>query len=217
MVKYVENKVWNNNILDLVPKFYSDLVQESVIVFVLTEGLVTNVTTLNEFLGQGKIVALQAGHYWKITCNVNKWKNRKDDSEYYKPTLVVPFISDAVSNSLRKCLRESNINANICFKVEKLYDLTRPQTFKDTVNGDTNNKGVVYLLTCTKCENDNLTRNYIGETRRKLSIRLNEHFALFKNRLKLTEVGKHSVDTHGAINRKEWRVEILAKNVFQDF
>src|ERR1700721_761253 len=72
-----------------------------------------------------------------------------------------------------------------------------------------NRKGVVYQLTCLKCEEAGSKTTYIGETGRVLKERINEHFTRYKNRSKLSEVGAHCINVHNFIRKEGWKLEIL--------
>ena len=51
--------------------------------------------------------------------------------------------------------------------------------------------------------------DYIGESGRKLNIRINEHFTRYKNRTRLSEVGSHGLNKHDKIDRNDWEVKVI--------
>ena len=68
-------------------------------------------------------------------------------------------------------------------------------------------RGVIYKISCNIC---NDTRNvYIGETKRKLVARLNEHFCLYSDDMKRLEVLKHGLEKHETASRDIWNFEIV--------
>ena len=71
-------------------------------------------------------------------------------------------------------------------------------------------------MTCKLCEINQRDISYVGETGRKVKERVQEHLTKYSNRLRLSEVGKHSIECHDRIDRNDWTIEIL-KNVKDDF
>ena len=71
-------------------------------------------------------------------------------------------------------------------------------------------KNCVYKIQCLICCNNTC---YLGETGRKLSKRLNEHFTNFANQSYLTEVSRHDKMQHQQISRDHWRVTVVSSNL----
>jgi hypothetical protein len=76
--------------------------------------------------------------------------------------------------------------------------------------------GVVYKLTCQKCQSQNKVATYIGETSRKLSIRIKEHLQLIKDDAdfkkkegRITMVQEHAFKEHGRLCENDIKIEIL--------
>ena len=71
-------------------------------------------------------------------------------------------------------------------------------------------EGVVYHFECNLCKKKNNVASYVGETTRKLRVRINEHFTLYKDRLRLSEISKHVINEHdGELNRKNWNLRVI--------
>ena len=59
-------------------------------------------------------------------------------------------------------------------------------------------KGVVYALECKLCQDSNTV--YIGETKRKLSVRIAEHLCQYQNMDRRSPVCKHALEVHNRID-----------------
>ena len=97
------------------------------------------------------------------------------------------------------------------FQVRHLISSTN-RTFFATPKGkektvELEPEGVVYCLECLACQTSRIS--YIGETGRKLSHRLNEHFTAFSDTRYQTEVAKHDLTEHGKLGREHWKCTIL--------
>ena len=86
-------------------------------------------------------------------------------------------------------------------------------------------RSVVHEATCNLCWHKSSTDSfhktsyaqksytqpfkYIGETGRCLKERLYEHFTLFTDTTKRSEIANHSISTHGVLERSNWSFRIL--------
>ena len=137
-----------------------------------------------------------------------------------KIPFLVPFISDEVSASLRKCLRRAGLedrvtvsdippkNLKLQLIRNRLYDrlcmTTNCVVCPAGREGDCCATGVVYLILCRGCGQE-----YVGETARPLYVRVKEHLD-GKAKLRLsTALGAHRIQAHSGADF-EIEVKILA-------
>ncbi|XGW17788.1 hypothetical protein V3C99_002406, partial [Haemonchus contortus] len=138
-----------------------------------------------------------------------------------KTPFVLPFISDEVSASIRKCLKRSGLENLVAivnvppFNLKKrlirnrIYD--RLCTTSNCVvcpagrEGDCNMTGVVYRITCRVCGDE-----YIGETARPLHVRVKEHMYGMRRLKKSTALGSHRIQKHNG-DDFEVTVEVVAQ------
>ena len=75
--------------------------------------------------------------------------------------------------------------------------------------------GVVYRLTCATCQKEGKNVTYIGETKRPIRLRFNEHVLCARNKTPDTPIGDHFIDAHQhyVLQKKEipLTVEILQR------
>ncbi|EYC04086.1 hypothetical protein Y032_0090g2409 [Ancylostoma ceylanicum] len=130
-----------------------------------------------------------------------------------KIPLCLPFISDRISTAIRRCLVRAQLdddvilvnipNENIKRQLvrNRLYD--RTCISENCVVcpygkvGDCAKTGVIYEIECLACH-----AQYIGETGRPLSVRVNEHIASKKRESLITPLGKHRKEDHGGFDFK---------------
>lgn len=121
--------------------------------------------------------------------------------------LCLPFISDNVSNAIKRCIMQAQLEdvavlvnipkGNIKRQLvrNRLYD--RACISRNCVVcpyrkiGDCAKSGVVFQIECLSCH-----AMYIGETGRPLSVRVNEHMASKRRRSLISPLGKHREDEH---------------------
>ena len=124
-----------------------------------------------------------------------------------KVVFCMPFISDEVSRSIRDCLRRANLD-NYVTLVESPPDNLRKRLVRNRMYdrvctttqcvicpsgkpGDCMIVGSIYCIECTGCG-----EQYIGETGRKLYIRLKEHIRGRDKSLQGTALGNHRIMSH---------------------
>ena len=130
-----------------------------------------------------------------------------DNQERSRVPLCLPFISDRVSNAIKRCIIQAQLEevavlvnipkGNIKRQLvrNRLYD--RACISRNCVVcpygkvGDCAKSGVVYQIKCLSCH-----AIYIGETGRPLSVRVNEHLASKRRRSAISPLGKHRQDEH---------------------
>jgi hypothetical protein len=124
---------------------------------------------------------------------------------------VLPYIDAATNNEIKKICEKYKLEGNICFKSIKLYNLTDTQTKRCKIDNILNMKAVVYKMKCNACNGKEVS--YIGETGRLLKTKVSEHFTLYKNRSRLSEVGAHCIDVHGQIDRNNWSIFVIHQEI----
>ena len=112
-------------------------------------------------------------------------------------------------DKVKRIVRRSFIDSNVCFKSTKFYDLTESQSKRATEPKNIESKGVIDQLDCRDCEKFGKKEFYIGETGRFLKARLSEHFSKLRDRRRLTEVGKHDINEHGGFDKSRWKISVL--------
>ncbi|VDP31435.1 unnamed protein product [Heligmosomoides polygyrus] len=132
---------------------------------------------------------------------------RRTEQERTKIPFLVPFITDALSAQVRECIRKADLEglvrlvnippANLRTQLvrNRLYDrasdtpscMVRPFGKE----GDCTASGVVYLITCTECNED------IGETGRPLWVRVKKHMDELRRCQICTPLGEHRQRSHG--------------------
>jgi hypothetical protein len=185
------------------------------------DNLKSETEAFGEGYGKGRVIALKDGHYWRLKCKVRTvdWckNNRKKKETYMNATARLVSIDSATDNKIKEAFRKENIGCNISFKSKKMYDLTTSQTKRMKIDEESDEKGIVYKATCNKCKEKGTQIDYIGETSRTMKVRKDEHCRLSKNRTKLTEIGKHSINEHGDLKKDDWDFKIIdrEKNIMK--
>ena len=137
-----------------------------------------------------------------------------------KLPLQLPFISDRVTAAIQQCIQRADL-ANDIILINIPRDNIKHQLVRNRMydracltencitcpfgkEGDCMQRGVVYQLQCSLCN-----ENYIGETGRVLGVRIKEHLAGKRRQSVLTPLGKHRVEDHAG-NDFEVRCTVLA-------
>ncbi|EYB86196.1 hypothetical protein Y032_0283g1309 [Ancylostoma ceylanicum] len=119
-----------------------------------------------------------------------------DGSE--KIPFCLPFISDEVSNAVRRSLRQAGLQVDV-----RVVDIPPPNLKRHLVrnraydrpgcvicphdkDGDCMISGTIYLITCQACGDE-----YIGETGRPLCVRIKEHLDGLSKSKTATPLGTH--------------------------
>ncbi|VDP02493.1 unnamed protein product [Heligmosomoides polygyrus] len=125
-----------------------------------------------------------------------------------KIPFLVPFVSDEVSTSIRKCPRRSGLenlvavinlppdNLKTRLVCNRLYDricgTPNCVVCPGEKEGDCTVTGVVYLISCQACGEE-----YIGETGRPLHVSIKEHLDGKEKLRASTALGYHRINSHG--------------------
>ena len=169
---------------------------------------IVNYEMYNEGKGEGVIVALKSEHYWRIK---GVKKERRSEKQYEKPTIVIDYISESANKKIKEEFKKRDLDCNISFKATRLYDICESQSRKEKEDSEGQMEGVVYKMVCKKCEEKGEKKVYIGETGRKLDVRMREHGYRNKDELKRTETYRHSEEEHGEMKIKDWGIEVVKR------
>ena len=140
-----------------------------------------------------------------------KRKKRKNQSNINTLPLVLPFISDHISNKIRNYIASNKLPIKVIFtpgtKLEKLFCKSRPLDTKMCDLGNQNKcaicpnlvgskcatKDAIYLVVCDLC-----AKSYLGETERSLHARFMEHRRAANNPPSDPEnaIGQHYLTDH---------------------
>ena len=148
--------------------------------------------------------SLKINGYPEKFCNLrNRQSNHENEGNVQMRYISTPYIS-GTSERVNKILKKydiilSNKPSNTLYK--KFNNLKDPLP----INAKTN---VVYQLNC-----DNCNKVYIGETRKKVKERVNQHNAAVRNKYDLSLVYKHCNDNNHSINFNDPKVLIQNNNV----
>ena len=117
-------------------------------------------------------------------------------------------------------IRNSGLKVRASFRNTRLKEalatppfLAKPNFRRIDPRATLNLRSAVYMLTCSLCSNSSNSNNgfnYIGETGRTVKERLAEHFTLYSNPDKRSEVANHAINVHGSLCRDVWKLKVLA-------
>ena len=128
-------------------------------------------------------------------------------------------------------VKKSGLNVRIAWKNDQQLknkpvrsSLSKPKcpggqrchTCRSGFSGDCTQKNVVYELTCNICKRSGQDRTYIGETKRPVRLRFNEHIRDVFNESEDTPMGDHFRESHpgtdGGANPLGIRILYLSKD-----
>ena len=141
--------------------------------------------------------------------------NRKTPKMGDDGYLTLPYIDEKLLHKVKYVVKKSGLNVRIAWRNEnKLKNRlvhssftpprcpggTRCNLCKSDFVGQCTQKNVVYLLHCKLCRDDGVTADYVGETKRPLRLRYNEHLRDIMNRKEDTPMGDHFRTAHPGID-----------------
>src|SRR5277367_189256 len=171
------------------------------------EGVV-NYEMYNEGRGEGVIIALKDKHYWRIRSCKKESGIKKD---YEKTTIVMYYINERVNEEIKEEFRKRGLDCNISFKATRVYDMCETQSKRVVEKEEMKTAGVIYKMECLKCEEKGIRKEYIGETGRKLEVRMREHCYKNREEVKRTETFRHSEKEHQSMDIKDWRISVVRR------
>ena len=138
--------------------------------------------------------------------------------------ISLPYIDDALSRKVDSMVKTSGLSVRVAWQSGKTLagKLTRSALEKvpcpagnkkcncclSGLEGRCHTKNTVYMVTCNLCSN---TPAYIGETKRCVRLRFNEHIRDARNKSKNTPLGEHFTQCHplSHIDHKTFTISIL--------
>ena len=112
------------------------------------------------------------------------------------------------NNTLKKHLVTSALTPPPCPSGHK-----RCHTCTNGLEGRCTTRMSIYKLTCLACEREGTTATYIGQSRRPIRARFNEHLGDARLRKSETGLGDHTLDWHTDMSNteinKNYKIEIL--------
>jgi len=151
--RYIEDKKWGDNVVDVAPVILADMLNTKLQV-ITNAGDKAQISTFNSQGDRKVAVVLEKAHYCYVdmeaaSIRVRDWlngdgvetciANSKVDNvkvEYRRPTMVIPFKSDVTTKKILAAKSALTINNefNIVFKTEgRLFDLVRRTRDKQKV------------------------------------------------------------------------------------
>ena len=134
-------------------------------------------------------------------------------SDRQSSVLLLPYVNETVLCKVKRAARNSGLNVNVAsytpdtLKRKLVHSsLSGPpcpsgnrtcNTCKMITKGKCTDKNVIYELQCKLCGD-----TYIGESKRPLRLRYNEHLRSAVNNTKLTPVGDHFDTCHSDVSRE---------------
>ena len=134
-------------------------------------------------------------------------KTKRNKTQKDKLFISLPFIDDTLTRKVDTALRSVGLNLTASWKNDNTLTkrlvrsaLERPpcragnrfcRTCASGLNGRCTIKNVVYEITCNRC-----SQIYIGETKRCIRYRFDEHFRDAKNRSQPMPLGDHMITCH---------------------
>ena len=127
--------------------------------------------------------------------------------------LCLPYVDEQLLCKIKSKVKRSGLNIKLAWKNKaKLKNtlvrssLRKPEcpggkrchACRTGFMGDCTQKNVVYEISCDLCEGNDKTGVYIGETKRPLRLRFNEHVRDAVNRTPDTPMGDHFEDKHSS-------------------
>ena len=145
-------------------------------------------------------------HLLKYVIRKKPLRNSKDDGY-----LTLPFVNDAIVAKVNKVIRKSKFNVKVSWRNEnKLKNLLvksaispvhcpagsrRCRCCENGLRDRCTEKNVVYKIHCNLCSDV----FYIGETKRPVRLRFNEHVNDAINRTPDTPLGDHFRGAHSSL------------------
>ena len=139
--------------------------------------------------------------------------NRPSRRSYDDGFLCLPYVDEQLLCKVKSKIKKSGFNVRIAWRNEQKLrnklirsSLSKPRcpggqrchTCSSGFSGDCTQKNVVYRLSCKTCEQEGQSSTYIGETKRPVRLRFNEHIRDAQNATEGTPMGEHFKQRHSA-------------------
>ena len=149
---------------------------------------------------------------WEAKAHRTRIQNRKsEEQKRFDGYLSLPYIDEQLLCKVKSKVKKSGLNVRIAwFNQNKLKNklvrssLQKPKcpggqrchTCKSGFSGDCTQKNVVYELSCNICHEQGQKTTYIGETKRPVRLRFNEHYRDVQNETEDSPMGDHFRESH---------------------
>ena len=155
-----------------------------------------------------------------------KDRRRSRSGEDLDGYLCLPYVDEQLLCKIKSRVKKSGLNVKVAWKnKDKLKNILvrsslckpkcpggqRCHTCKTGFRGDCTQKNVVYEIRCGMCEGDGRDGIYIGETKRPLRLRFNEHVRDALNRTPDTPMGDHFIGKHSGSQLRQGKVPLTIK------
>ena len=153
-------------------------------------------------------------------------KQRDTDTTY----ISLPYIDETLARRVNGVVRSCGVQARIAWTSGKTVakhivrsalesppcpaGAKRCATCEAGLPGRCHIKNAVYKITCNLCDNESTI--YIGETKRRIRDRFNEHFRDAKNKAKNTPLGDHVTQRHPSCTITSSSFKISIERVCKD-
>ena len=157
-----------------------------------------------------KVLFAHKEHDTRSKPTKNSEGTKKRDTGLDTTYISLPYIDDTLARRVDGAVRSSGLKARVAWSSGKTLAkhairsaLENPpcpagtkkcNTCEAGLPGRCNTKNVVYKMTCTLC--DETPSVYIGESKRRVRDRFNEHIRDAKNQTKNTPLGDHVTRRH---------------------
>ena len=172
----------------------------------------------------------------KTKFTVQTHNQRKPSQTQKRPTkfadstfICLPFIDDELSRKIDSIVKNSDLQVRIAWQsgptlAEKLTTsaLEKPPCPSGSkrchccmsgLDGKCHSKNAVYMITCEICPHK---PTYIGESKRSVRLRFNEHLRDAKNKTKNTPFGEHFMKHHPEVKIDEHTLTISILQICKD-
>ena len=140
--------------------------------------------------------------------NQNQNQRRHSDKTF----ISLPYIDDSLAHKIQGTIRTSGLPLQVAWKNEQSLKKCLVRSALDTppcpgggrkcatcmngLGGRCHTKNVVYEIVCELCEEKKTRNTYIGETKRSVRLRFNEHLRDARHRAPDTPLGDHMTACH---------------------
>ena len=165
-------------------------------------------------------------HHTQKTHKHDTARSKNNDTTY----ISLPYIDETLARRVNGAVRSSGLKARVAWKSGKTVAkhmtrsaLERPpcpagnkrcHTCEAGLRGYCHTKNVVYKITCNLCEEQPAV--YIGESKRRVRERFNEHVRDAKNKTKNTPLGDHVTRMHPSCTISSTSFKISIERVCKD-
>ena len=153
-------------------------------------------------------------------------KSSKNDTTY----ISLPYVDETLARRVDGAVRSSGLKARVAWQsgktlakhlIRSAYDSPpcpagsrKCNTCEAGLPGRCHTKNVVYKITCNMC--DQKPAVYIGESKRRVRERFNEHIRDAKHRTTNTPLGDHMTQAHPSISITSTSFKISIERVCKD-